>query len=318
MHFNLKENILAALMLAENQYCSGRQLAEQFGVSRTAIWKVIDQLKEQGCFIDAATNKGYILREIPDIYSQLYMEELTKDLDANIYYYDEIDSTNRLAKELAGKNAPSGTVILAGKQTNGRGRLGKTFHSPEGGLYMSVIIRLNSSLTAMMRITACTAVAVHEALQEFGVTAKIKWVNDLFLHQKKICGILSEGSFHAELLKMEYSVIGIGINLHPDEHLPEELKPLVTDIETETGKKINRCQLAAAILHHLKHDLLNISQKTYLNTYTAYSCTLGHRVRMDNGTEGLALRFTDEAGLILRKDDGTEMCFTTGSAQILN
>ena len=139
----------------------------------------------------------------------------------------------------------------------------------------------------------------------------------MFLNGRKICGILSEGSFNAELLKMEYLVIGIGINLHEDPHLPEELKTIVTDIETETGKKINRCQLLAEVLKQMEKYFDEISEKTYLKIYTENSCTLGHKIRTDTGLTGSATGFTEEAGLIIKTDDGTEQIISTGSAQIL-
>ncbi|MBE6875189.1 MAG: biotin--[acetyl-CoA-carboxylase] ligase [Ruminococcus sp.] len=315
---SLKEKILTELILSKGEYCSGGQLAEKFGVSRTAIWKAIDQLKAQGCEIDAITNKGYLLKKIPDIYNQTYMQMLLEGTNWQVQHYEELDSTNRLAKELASQGAPDGTVVTADVQTAGRGRMGKSFHSPTGGLYMSVVIHPDLQLSAMMSITACTATAVHEALKKFGIETQIKWVNDLFLNHKKICGILSEGSFNAEMLKMDYLIIGIGINLHPDPHLPEELKPIVTDIETETGKHINKCELTAEILKQMRKYFLEIFDRTYLEVYTENSCTLGHRVRTDTGLEGIAESFTEEAGLCIRLDDGAEMLLNTGSAQIID
>ena len=315
---NLKEKVLSELLLADGKYCSGRKLAEDFGVSRTAIWKCIEQLKTQGCKIDAVTNKGYLLKEIPDIYNQKYVEFLLKETGFQVQHYAEVDSTNKQAKLLASQHVPSRTVVTADRQTAGRGRMGKSFHSPSGGLYMSVIARPDLPLTATMSITACTAAAVHEALKKFGIAAQIKWVNDLFLNGRKICGILSEGSFNAELLKMDYLVIGIGINLHPDPHMPEELKPIVTDIETETGKQINKYQLLAEILKQMKKYFSEITERTYLKIYTENSCTLGHRVRTDAGLIGTAVGFTEEAGLIIKLDDGSEKIVSTGSAEILH
>ncbi len=315
---SLKEKVLSELLLSAGKYCSGGQLSEDYGVSRTAVWKAIEQLKAQGCQIEAVTNKGYLLKEIPDIYNQQYLESLLHGTGFQVQHYAEIDSTNRLAKDLAAQNAPSRTVITADVQTAGRGRMGKSFHSPTGGLYMSVIVKPDLPLSATMSITACTASAVHKALEEFGIVTQIKWVNDLFLNGRKICGILSEGSFNAELLKMDYLVIGIGVNLHADPYLPEELKPIVTDLETETGKKINKCQLLAAILKNMKKYFDEIQQKTYLKIYAENSCTLGHRVRTDTGLEGQATGFTEEAGLKLRLDDGTETVLSTGSAQIID
>ena len=316
----LKDKVLAELMLADGDYCSGERLAEKFSVTRAAVWKVMEQLKAQGCQIDAVTSKGYLLKEIPDLYSQTYLLSLLQDTKSNwqIQHFDEIDSTNALAKKLAFRGAPQGTVITADVQTAGRGRLGKSFHSPQGGLYLSVIGRPVLAISSMMSVTACTAVVVHQALQAFGVETEIKWVNDLFLNGKKICGILSEGGFNAEFLKMDYLVIGIGINLRPDPHLPEELKPIVTDVQTETGMKINKCQLIAEILRNLETYSGTEDGTEYLKIYTEHSCTLGHRVRTDTGLEGLAVGFADDAGLQIRLEDGSEMILRTGSAQIID
>ena len=246
------------------------------------------------------------------------MEALLKGTDFHVEHYEEVDSTNRIAKDLASKNAPPRTVIIADKQTAGRGRMGKSFHSPTGGLYFSVIIRPNLSPTDMMSVTACTAVAMHEALKQFGINTQIKWVNDLFLNGKKICGILTEGSFNAELLKMDYLVTGIGINLHPDENLPEELKPIVTDIETETGLNLNKSELLAVILKNMKKYFNEISERTYLKIYTENSCTLGHKVLTDAGVEGTAIGFTEDAGLKIKLNSGAEMVLSTGSVQMID
>lgn len=314
---HLKEKVLAALLAAKGEYCSGAEIADTLHVTRTSVWKAIEQLRLQGCEIDAVRNKGYRLVTAPDIYNQEHMQSLLKNTMWQVQHFSELDSTNRLAKEIA-PNAPSGTVILADRQTSGRGRLGKQFHSPTGGLYFSVIIRPDLPLSSMMGVTACTATAVHTALEETGVYTRIKWVNDLMLNGKKICGILSEGSFNAELLKMDYLVIGIGINLSPDPCLPDELKSIITDIQSETGIKLDRFQILADILRSMEFYFAHINTLNYLQNYTEHSYTLGNRVRTDKGIEGLAVGFTKEAGLIIRLDDETDYILTTGSAQIIN
>lgn len=320
---NLKDNVLAELLRSQNSYLSGNQLAKKFGVSRTAIWKCIEQLKTEGCQIDAVTNRGYVLLSMPDIFSSNYMETLLTNCKMNwkVHFYDEVDSTNNYAKKLASMGAPAGTVIVADKQTAGKGRLGKSFHSPSGGLYFSLILRPELPLNDMMAVTACTATAIHQALSENHIHTKIKWVNDLFLNGKKVCGILSEGSFNAELLRMDYLIIGIGINLHSDPNLPEELKPIVTDIQTETGMMLRRCDLIAQILKQLETLIKNIGEHTYLPIYTENSCTLGHRVRVkaEKGEcDALAVGFAENAGLIVQFDDGTREIIRTGTAQLLD
>ena len=317
---NLKENILAELLSSEGEYYSGGTLAKKFNVSRTAIWKIIEQLKQEGCKIEAIPHKGYLLRKKPDLFSQKYMLDLLKNCQTNwqIHHFETLDSTNRVAKELAGQNAPSGTVVIADFQTAGRGRMGKNFYSPKGGLYLSIIEKLNLPISDMMGVTACTATAVFLALKQFGITSQIKWVNDLFLNQKKICGILSEGSFNAELLKMDYLVIGIGINLHADKDRPEELNSIITDLETETGKYIYKYDLAAAVLKNLEIMLAGISEHSYLKIYTENSYTLGHKILTDDGRTGIAIGFSQDAGLIIRLDDNTETILRTGSAKIID
>ena len=317
----LREQILAALLTAEG-YCSGAELAERFGVSRTAVWKCMEQLKEAGCTIEAATNRGYRLTDMPDLFCVPYFQTLVQGcrIPWQVQHLTETDSTNTVAKRLAAEGAPEGTVIVADRQTSGKGRLGRSFHAPMGGLYLSLVIRPELPLIDMMKVTACAASAVYCALQDVGVTAQIKWVNDLFLNGRKICGILTESSFNAELMTPDYLVIGIGINLHPAPHLPEVLKPILTDLTTETGSAPLRCVLSAGILRHLEAYLSGIQAHTFLDVYRDNSCTIGRRVRvMLNGVpcEALAVGFAEDAGLIVRCDDGSEHTIRTGSAEIL-
>lgn len=316
---NLRESVLLALLCAED-YISGAELAADCQVSRSAIWKVMEQLRANGCEIESVPHRGYQLISHPDLFCESYLKQAVCDCrtDWQFHHFKELDSTNHLAKELAARNAPSGTVVIADRQTAGKGRMGKSFYSPTGNLYFSVIEKLALPISDMMSVTACTAAAVFLALEQFGITAQIKWVNDLFLNRKKICGILSEGSFNAELLSMDYLVIGIGINLRHDADCPEELRSIITDLETETGKRINKYDLLIEILKQLEILLTGISSHSYLEIYTKNSCTLGHRVRTDDGTEGMAVGFTEDAGLILKLVDGTERILRTGSTVIVD
>lgn len=319
----LKDKIREELLRADGDYCSGGELAKRFGVSRTAIWKAIEQLKSEGCDIQAQTNRGYRLINSMDLFDTQRFLTLVHDcrMQWTVHHLKEIDSTNNYAKALAAEGAPNGCVIIADQQSSGKGRLGKHFHSPSGGLYMSLLLRPELPLTDMMAVTACTASAVHLALQDSGITTQIKWVNDLFLNGRKICGILTEGSFHAELLQMDHLVIGIGINLRPDPQLPDELKPIVTDICTESDIIISRTNLAAAIVHHLEHFIDEIQERTYLPLYTEHSCTIGHHVRV-KAEQGecvvLAVGFADDAGLIVEHPDGTRETIRTGTAVIVD
>lgn len=247
-------------------------------------------------------------------------------LGGNFLYFEKIDSTNSYAKKLAADGAAHGTVILADRQSAGRGRLGKQFHSPDGGLYMSVILRENLDFSDLMAFTACTASAVFSSLAEYGVIAKIKWVNDLFLNDRKVCGILCEGGFDPQTGNLGYLVVGIGLNLLPDAALPEELMPIVTDIRTETGLSLDKNAVAASILRHLDTLLAGISQRTFLKIYTEHSYTIGKQVivsrkmagNVSRETQGLAVGYSQNAGLIVRFPDGEEQEITTGTAVFLH
>lgn len=243
-------------------------------------------------------------------------------IGCEILHFREIDSTNRLAKELAAQGAPSGTVLLADRQTAGRGRMGKSFHSPEGGLYLSVLLRPALPLSDLMAATACAAAAVHSALCECGVMTKIKWVNDLFLHDRKICGILCEGGFPPQGTQMDYLIVGIGLNLTPDANLPAELVPIVTDIATETGLHLSKSAVTAQILQKLDEYITHLPERSFLPEYTSHSYTLGKRVavsrvlsgNVSRETIGTAVGFSQDAGLIVEFEDGVREVILSGTA----
>ncbi len=237
----------------------------------------------------------------------------------NVLFLTETDSTNRIARELAAKGAPHGTAVIADRQTAGRGRLGKQFHSPEGGLYLSVILRPALPATDLMAVTACAASAVFSALSEFGITPQIKWVNDLFLNGRKICGILCEGGFTPDG-HFDYLVIGIGLNLRRDPDIPQELQGIVTDLQTETGQQIDRNDAAMRILSHLETLVEELPMRTFLETYTKHSYTLGKRVIVTvdgHEMQATAVSYTQNAALVVRLDDGTEHLISTGTARFL-
>lgn len=315
---SLRDDVLYELLHSDT-HVSGAALAERLHVSRTAVWKAIEQLKSDGAEISSVSNRGYRLTEEPDLYCAPYFRHLLSEcrIPWETQWFPEVGSTNDVAKTLAAQGAPEGTVIIADTQTGGKGRSGKSFHSPKGSLYMSLILRPELPLSDMMAVTACTAAAVHQALAKYGISPKIKWVNDLFLGGRKICGILSEGSFNAELLTMDFLVIGIGVNLRPDSGLPEELQPIVTDLQSETGQLIPRFELAAGILRQLETLMSGISARTFLPVYTEHSMTLGRRVRVrgaDGEFVGTAVGYADDAGLIVQHDDGTCEIIRTGTA----
>lgn len=314
-----KDAVLQSLLASKGKYLSGEQISADLGISRSAVWKAVSQLRTEGCCILAATNHGYMLKSVPDRLDEVLLKNALKQgkFSRELHILQTVDSTNLLAKSLAAKGAPDGTVVISAKQTSGRGRLGKSFHSPEGGLYLSVVLRPELQMQDMMAVTACTAAAVCLALLDFGITSGIKWVNDLFLKGRKICGILSEGSFSMELKTLDYLVIGIGMNLHPDPGLPPDLREIVTDIESETGIFLSRTELAASILQHLEEELAGLSERKFMPVYEKYSCTIGHQVQVTvRGEKRIctAVGYTRNAELIVRLSDGSEEIVRTGSA----
>ena len=254
----MKSEILHLLRHADG-YVSGQQLCETFGVSRTAVWKVINQLKEEGYVIDSVQNKGYRITEYPDIITASEIESLLLDDSGNmqgicrhIQYFDKTDSTNNQAKLAAEKNAPDGTLFVAECQTGGRGRRGKTWESPAGsGIWMSLLLRPDISPESASMLTLVLAVAMVDAINEEVQDAKcyVKWPNDIVLNNRKISGTLTEMS--AEMDSIHYVVIGIGINVNTTD-FDESIKDMATSIYLGTGKKVKRSNIIAAFSHSFK------------------------------------------------------------------
>lgn len=245
---NIKTGILRELKKTK-EYISGQALCEKFGVSRTAVWKVINQLKEEGYDIASVTNKGYILNERPDILSTCEIEsELEDGFVTNILYYDEIDSTNTKAKLLGEEGAPTGTLVVSDCQLSGKGRRGKSFDSPAGqSIYMTILLRPDIEPYKASMLTIITAMAVRNSLEEVcGIKGGIKWPNDIVVQGKKLCGILTEMS--AELMQVNYVVVGIGINVNNDD-MPQELSEVAVSAKMITGRKWKRSSIIARVMH---------------------------------------------------------------------
>lgn len=243
----MKAKILAALRETDG-YVSGQELCEAFGVSRTAVWKAINQLKKEGYEIEAITNRGYRILSVPDLISENELNSIRKTewVGKRIYYFDVLDSTNTKANHLAEKGAEHGTLVVAGTQEAGKGRRGRNWVSPSNaGIFMTLILKPELESQNASMLTLVTALAVAKAIKrETGLAAEIKWPNDIVLNGKKICGILTEMS--AQIDYVNHIVIGIGINVH-NEEFPEELSDRATSILLESGKQINRAMLIEAV-----------------------------------------------------------------------
>jgi BirA family biotin operon repressor/biotin-[acetyl-CoA-carboxylase] ligase len=238
-----------------------------------------------------------------------------------LHWYDTIDSTNTKAKELAKAGAPHGTVIVAGKQTGGRGRMGRSFSSPEGmGVYLSVILRPKYPADQLMHLTCAAGVAAMEAVEKVsGICPDIKWANDLILGGKKLGGILTELGFVGSAL--DYAIIGIGINCRQQtEDFPPELRDIATSL-LESGQDINPNELAAALtesLYRMDRQLLD-SKARLMDAYRQHCITLGKEIVVlqgDEKAEATALDLDADGGLMVRFSDGTKKIVNFGEVSI--
>ena len=249
----MKEEILRLLRSADG-YISGQELCNRFGVSRTAVWKAINQLKEAGYEIEAQQNKGYKLMAAPDLMTEAEIKSLmhTEWVAKEVLYFDTIDSTNTKAQELAEKGYPSGTLVVADKQESGKGRRGRSWVSPSGtGIFMTLMIKpdINPNNASMLTLVAALAVA-KVITSVTGEEALIKWPNDIVVNGKKVCGILTE--MNAQFDYINHIVVGIGINVH-NESFPEEISQMASSLMIEAGgKRFHRAQIIAETMSYFE------------------------------------------------------------------
>ncbi len=240
-----------------------------------------------------------------------------------LYWYDTIDSTNTRAKELAKEGAPAGTVLVAGNQTGGRGRMGRSFSSPAGmGMYLSVILRPGCKGNQLMHLTCAAAVAACKAVEKAsGIIPGIKWINDLVCGKEKLGGILTEMSVNSDGF-VDWAVVGIGINCcQKKADFPPELQTMATSLLLQTGKACSPALLAARLIESLcEMDKILLSQKQQLmDIYRRHCVTLGKKILMVRGDEsayGEALDLDEDGGLLVRFSDGTEKIVSSGEVSI--
>lgn len=249
----MKEEILRLLRSADG-YISGQELCNRFGVSRTAVWKAINQLKEAGYEIEAQQNKGYRLMAAPDLMTEAEIKSLmhTEWVAKEVLYFDTIDSTNTKAQELAEKGYQSGTLVVADKQESGKGRRGRSWVSPSGtGIFMTLMIKPNINPNNASMLTLVAALAVAKAITSVtGEEALIKWPNDIVVNGKKVCGILTE--MNAQFDYINHIVVGIGINVH-NESFPEEISQMASSLMIEAGgKRFHRAQIIAETMSYFE------------------------------------------------------------------
>jgi len=315
-----KEIVAQALLQAQG-YLSGQQLSDRLGITRAAVWKQIQTLREEGWQIESVPNRGYRLGSRPGgMSAALIASELrTRQIGRELRVLDRVDSTNRAAREWAREGAPHGSAVLAVTQSAGRGRRGRSWVSGEGGLYCSIVLRPNLATEKVPRLTLVAALAVREAIEQTtGLRAGIKWPNDVLLHGKKVSGILTELSADAE--RLEFAVVGIGINVRKTA-FPPEVEEIATSLENEGGMT-ERPALAAALFGALE-DLLDRMERegfgVVMEEYKRYSLTLGKEVRIlgvEGTEEGVVESFDDLGMILLRRKDGSSLRIASGDVSL--
>lgn len=299
-----KQALLAALSAAQGECISGQQLARQLGVSRAAIHKAAAALAAQGYALEAAPRRGYRLAG-----GDPFCAEAVGEYDAPIFLYDTLESSNRTAKTLALEGAPHGTMVLAGQQTAGRGRLGRRFESPVGkGVYLSLVLRPSLPMTEAQAVTVSAAVAVCRAVKKLcGLELGIKWVNDLYYNGKKVCGILTEAALDLESGMLDYAVLGLGFNVAaPADGWPEDLRDVAGALYDGSPAPGARAALAAAFLNAFWPLYRAGPRSGYLDEYRRRQALTGQRVLVTprRGTPRAAQvqGIDDECKLVVRFD----------------
>lgn len=328
-----KTDILALLRNSE-EYVSGQQLCDRFGVTRTAVWKVINQLKEEGYQIESVSGRGYRLVEEPeDILSQSEIASrlTTKWAGRKIYYYDVTGSTNNDAKRCGEEGDPHGTVVVADIQNAGKGRRGRGWQTLSGtALAFTILLRPEFPPDKASMITLVMALSVAEAVEEVleGVedaATTIKWPNDIVLNKKKICGMLTEMTMTPEMDEIQYIVVGAGINVNnaSPEEFSEEIRKTATSLKIETGRQVNRAGLLEKVLLRFEENyavfLETLDLSRLREAYQDHLQGVGNEVRvLDPAGEytGVSQGINDKGELIVVKENGEKVRVYAGEVSV--
>lgn len=311
------------LLSEKKTHVSGEELAKLLNVSRTSIWKHIQKLREKGYQFDSSSNLGYRLLSAPKkmIPEEIQRKLITKILGQEIVFFAETESTNSEAKRHA-SDYPEGTIFLAEMQTSGRGRLGRKWDAKPGfGIWCSVLLKPKCSPTNATQFPLLTAVAIAESLRKFGLEAMIKWPNDILVHGKKICGILTE--MDAELDRINYLVVGFGINVkHQLSDFPSELRQIATSMEMNLEQPVNRVDFLCELLSSLEKRYLQFVDEGFqgiLETWRQYNCTLGKEAKVSRlnrpALYGEALDIKSDGSLVLKLADGQMLTVFSGEIE---
>lgn len=318
----MEEKILNIFRNSPDKYISGEEISQKLGISRAAIWKHIEKLRQKGYDFMATPHLGYRLSFVPD---RLFPEEIkfglnTKIMAKKIVYYDTIDSTNTKCYELAEKKYPQGTIVVAEGQTKGKGRLSRTWVSPRyKGIYFSVILKPDILPVHVPKITLLAAVSTVSAIRKLTqLPALIRWPNDVLINKRKVCGILTE--MNAEADRVNFIILGIGINVtarHSD--LPKG----TTSLLEEGEKDVSRCQLLRKLLMELESYYALFKEEGFapiIQEWQNLSAILGSRVKVishNEKIEGQATDIDSDGALIIRLDSGFQKKVLAGDVELV-
>ncbi len=322
----MKEKIIDSLLSNLGDFVSGEELSRDLNITRSAVWKYICELRYEGYMIEAVPRRGYRLNYWPDLLHPREIKRYLKTvrMGKTIEYFRVIDSTNRLAKELALEGSPEGTMVVAEEQTKGRGRLDHKWISPRGGIWLSLILRPALLPYQASLLTILAALAVVQAVKEVtGLTAKIKWPNDLLVNEKKLAGILTE--MNAEIDLINFVVIGIGINVNVrTDNFSEELAGITVSLMEKMGKEVLRPLLLGVILNRIE-ILYNRAQSEgfgeIIREWKEHGLTLGRRVKVNtpNGVVvGECVGINENGALMIETDQKKVISIMSGDVSLLN
>ena len=317
-----KKQMLLEKLESTEDFLSGSELAEYLGVTRASVWKYIKALKSDGYQVEAITNRGYRLSPLNDVITVCGVKKaLVEDAEKfEIEVVQSCSSTNQVLKSKA-ESLPQWHVLIAESQSAGRGRNGRKFFSPDGsGLYMSVLLRPKLQVSEATLITTAAAVAVCRAIHDLaGVRAEIKWVNDVYLHGKKVCGILTEATLDMESGMLNYAILGIGINVtEPKGGFSKELAGIAGAV-FESGERGLRCRLAAAVIEHLYAILEGLPSRDFISEYQSLNFVVGKNVQVlrgDTSETAFAEKIDEECRLVVRFSDGRVEKLSSGEVSV--
>lgn len=315
---------IANMLYGAQDYISGEELAKGLGISRTAVWKQIRELKNEDFIIEAKPRLGYKIVSYPDKLLPIIVEKglRTSVIGRNIYYYQTLDSTNSLAKSLAQEGVVEGSLVIAEEQVGGRGRCGRRWVSPkEVNILASIILRPNILPHQIPQLAILGAVSVADSIRKMtGIEAELRWPNEILLANKRVGGILTE--FSAELDRVDFVILGIGINVNFDLSEFPELAGEATSLGMETGVKVSRVELLRILLEQIENNYRLLTEGKFYRIWQRWNTLcwgLGKWVQVVSagGKQSGILRGMDDSGcLIIAKVDGERRIAMSGDVSL--